>query len=359
MVAQISSRLARRRHEVHVATGWPERAEKEAHLDGVRIHRFDVAGNAALGIKGEKERYLNFVASGKWDIVAMHCAQTWSTDVLLPEAESIGGKKIFVGHGLSELGNPVYQRYFQNFGKSLRKMDAIVALSSLLEEVAFCARNRLSRPQIICNGVDAAEWDQPPRNLRESWEIGRRPWLLSVSNHSPIKGHTVFFETIRRIRREHANAQGMIIGNSYPAAKWNLGARGIKGGCWYKCLLDARLNKDVILRWNVPRADVVSAIQEADVVLVTSSREASPLVVLESMAAATPWISFNVGAVRDHVGGMRVESLEEMVTSACQVLRDPELRKKLGSGGQYRIKEKHDWESICNQYEALYKSVAE
>ena len=357
VVGQISERLAHRGHEVHVATGRPHLALKEEARKGVRLHRFPVETYAVTRIRGDVDSYLRFVQSTSWDVIVTHRAQSWTTDAILPHLHHMSTGTVFVGHGLSALHNPQYQGYFIELARHLRQVDKTVALSDLLEEVPFFAKHRLTKPQIIPNGVDLTEWDKPAAGLRQRWRIGKRPWVLSVSNHSTVKNHAVFFEVVQRLHQQMPSLVGTIVGGNYPAAKWGLGHIGIKGGCWYRCRLTARTTSDVILRWDVPREDVVSAVQEADVILVTSSYEASPLVVLEAMAAGTPWISFDVGCVREHAGGVVVGSPGEMVTTACQLLKSPEQREKLGQAGKIRVAEKHDWEKIAVQYEHLYESV--
>jgi glycosyltransferase involved in cell wall biosynthesis len=357
VVKQLSVRLARRGHEVHVATKQLGKLSAEETLDGVHVHRFDVDGNAVTGMTGAVDSYVRFVRSMTWDVMALHCAQTWTTDALLPHLDNVPSAKVFVGHGFSTLLNPRYRAYYESFAIALRQMDQIVALSELLEEVRFCAERGLPKPRIIPNGVDLTEWEAPTRGLRKSWKIANRPWILCVSNHSPIKGHPTFFNIVRRIRKQLPDAMGTIIGGYYPAAKWSLRRLGIRGGCWYRCRLEAGLKSNVELRWNVPRKDVVSSIQEADVVVITSWREASPLVILESMAAGTPWVSFNVGCVREHTGGFVVNKREDMAEKVCQLLADATLRYELGSAGYQRVQKGHIWSEVTTKYEALYQQL--
>jgi glycosyltransferase involved in cell wall biosynthesis len=358
VVGQISKRLASRGHEVHVATRGNKKLPREEFLSGVHIHRFDVSGNAVIGIKGELDRYQHFVKSSSWDILAMHCAQIWSSDALFPILDEIKAKKIFVGHGFSEFLNPKYKRYFRDLAHTLTKTNAMIALSDLLEEKSFCRDNGFPDPLIIPNGVDLAQWNEPSRGLRELWGIGHSPWLLSISNHSPVKGHPALFDVAKQVRRNNKDVVTTIIGGYYAAEKSGLGRFGIKGGCWYRCRISADLSGDVNLRWSVPREAVISAVQEADVILITSLREASPLVVLESAAAGTPWVAFNVGCVRENMGGIVVDSPKEMADTIIKLLSDPEERLALGKIGRKYVEQRHDWESVVSLYEKTYQSVA-
>jgi len=354
VVAQVSVRLARRGHDVHLATGWPTRTRAAEVLQGVTVHRFAVRGNAVEGMRGEVQRYVEFVRGFAADVLVLHCAQVWTLDALLPHLHKLPAARIFVGHGLSALEHPAYREYFSELGAALRHVDRVVALSPLLEERPFCSEHGLREPVIIANGVNPALWRGASAKVRQRWRIGQRPWLLSVSNHSPVKGHDRLFEVFRQLRREVRDARATIIGDPYPAEKWQLGRIGVRGGCWHRCRLRAAITPGLSLRWNVPRPEVISAIQEADLVMVTSSREASPLVVLESMAAGTPWLSFDVGCVREHVGGVVVRDSEEMASAAAFLLRDAQARSRLGQEGRQRAKERHDWDIIARQYEQVY-----
>ena len=98
---------------------------------------------------------------------------------------------------------------------------------------------------------------------------------------------------------------------------------------------------------DVPRPDVVSAVQEADLLLVTSHREAAPLILLECMAAGTPWISLSLGAVADCAGVVVVDSLAEMERVAAELLSRPDEARKLATAGRAAVVGNHAWPKIA------------
>jgi glycosyltransferase involved in cell wall biosynthesis len=326
-------------------------------MEGVEVHRFSVAGSALSGCSGELERYVAFVAGGHWDVIAMHCSQTWSTDLLLSHLSKIDCAKVFVAHGMSVFGKKGTEPYFETLAAALRGV-TMVSLARGLEDDKFCTSYELPAPVVIPNGVDTALWKSPSCWIREKWHIQNRPWLVSVSNHNPNKGHQDLFRLVDAVRQEVPAVYATIIGKSYGAAKWRTGELGIKGGCWYRCRLRALLNGNVQLFANIQRDQVISAIKEADVMVCTSSWEASPLSILEAMAAGIPWVSKDVGAVRDHAGGLVVNSIEEMREAVVGLLRDPERRKALGREGAARIAAAHNWDDIAQRYQSLYLSVS-
>ena len=97
---------------------------------------------------------------------------------------------------------------------------------------------------------------------------------------------------------------------------------------------------------------------QADILLMTSNWEAYPLAMLEAMAAGTLWVSFDVGNAREMSGGIVVESASEMAAVVLDLLNDPDRARQLGADGQAQIAARHHWETIVDQYEDLYQTVA-
>ena len=357
VVSQLSRRLALRGHEVHVATQLRAGTSSFEILDDVYVHRFAVKGNRVFGMAGAVREYVTFVTASPWDTIVMHCAQIWTTDALLPHISALPAAKVFVFHGISAFTDPAYQQYFGRLADVIRKMHAVVSLSELVEDTRFCNAFGLPPPTVIPNGADLECWAKERQGIRKRWQIGDRPWLVTVSNHSPLKGHKGFFQLAREVRREIPQLAATIIGGNYPAAKYNLGTLGIKGGCWYRCCVQSKLQRGVDLRQGAPRADVIAAVQEADILVCTSSCEASPLSIIESMTAGTPWVSFDVGCVRENAGGLVVRSLDEMRSAVLSLLHDAAARRRLGLEGRARAVARHDWNSVVSQHEDLYNRI--
>jgi glycosyltransferase involved in cell wall biosynthesis len=284
----------------------------------------------------------------------MHHYHTWSTDLLLKELEELPAPCVVVAHGLSGYPQPEYKDYYEWVARRIPKLKATVGQSVLLDDTAFARAHGLQLPHIIANGVDTEEWATPATGVRSRWGLVGHPWLVNVSNHNPNKGHERLWQVADRVRRLDPGAVVTIIGGTHPAARFDLGRIGVIGGCWYRCLAKSVHQRGVQLKRGVSRSDVVSAVKEADVFLLTSRWEAYPVSLLESMAAGTPWVSFDVGCVREYKGGVIVGDIEEMAVVTDEILRRPELRAALSEAGVAEIKAKHNWSDIAKQYESLY-----
>lgn len=305
-------------------------------------------------MSGSIREYQKFVASGKWDLVVHHCLQAWPTDALLEMIPIYTWPALLVTHGLGTK-NPVFDEYYSLIRALMPHFAAWVTISALNEEFAFAKRYGLQPPKVIRNGVDLKEWSKPILGVRKKWNRSDRPWLVNVSNHSRQKGHERLYQLMSRLR--DAGASLTIIGDSRRTDKWPLGKLGISGGCFYQCCARTMVSKSIDLRVRIPREEVVSAIKEADLVVSTSYWEANSVVLLESMAAGTPWVSTDVGSARDNAGGVTADSSDEMAKSVIDLLQNPARRRTLGNEGMIRTAERHDWKNIAGQYLQLYESV--
>jgi len=89
----------------------------------------------------------------------------------------------------------------------------------------------------------------------------------------------------------------------------------------------------------------ISAFQEASQVIVQkSTREGFGLVVTEGMWKQKPVVGGNVGGIRlqivDGETGFLVDSVESCADRVGELLRDPELRARMGQSGHQRVRER-------------------
>jgi len=355
VVRNISERLVRRGHEVHVATGAHPSGSAYTELRGVHVHRFCVRGNLALGMHGEIEKYREFVRGGNWDVVANHGLHVWPTDALLYKVGEYPWPAVLVTHGLVN-EHPAFRKYYSTIPRRILNYSKWIRVSDCSGEGSFAQVFGLPMPPVIGNGVDLDEWAEPPLGLRSRWGVGGKFWVVNVSNHSPLKNHSDFFQLASSLSQ--LGAQFTLIAGTYPMAKWGLGRFGVTGGCAYQCKVRSILSLGAVdLRVNRRREEVVSAIKEADVMVSTSGKEANSLVLLESMAAGVPWVAFDVGSARINAGGVVVGNLDEMKDVVTGLLRNARLRKQLGNAGRAQIAAKHNWCRIVDEYEQIYASA--
>jgi glycosyltransferase involved in cell wall biosynthesis len=369
VIWQLSRHLTMRGHDVHVATSALPGSPTDECMAGIHVHRFAVSGNTLVGIEGDRQGYTAFLQRGQWDVVVFHNVQNWPIELALPLFTQMGAHIVVVSHGTFHLktnlplsGGFSGQRekrsmqYFEALRTAMCSVQAFVVLSPELVDDPVLKELGVIEPVVIRNGVEPAK---PTDNveIRSRLGIGDHPWVITVSRHSRIKNHRAFFRIARDLRHKLPGVRTSIVGASYPAASWKLGQFGIAGGCWYECRLRHLQQPYVQLLSDLSRSDVFAAIAASDVVVLTSHHEASPLVLLEAMAASVPWVSVDVGCVRDYTGGLVVDDEAEIADVVSALLCDPDRRAALASSGRKAADTVHSWSVIAAHHESLYTSL--
>src|SRR5437870_10362393 len=102
--------------------------------------------------------------------------------------------------------------------------------------------------------------------------------------------------------------------------------------------------------------DLLREYQKADVFLFPSSWEGSPKVILEAAACGLPVIArknYQPETVIEGETGYLVSSDQELYSRLQELLRSPDLRKKLGRAGRKHI-ERFDWDLITRRWEEIF-----
>jgi glycosyltransferase involved in cell wall biosynthesis len=368
VIRQISEHLVRRGHEVTVATKMLSN-RKDRINNGVKIVEFNIQGNFVTGIKGDIEKYQQFLLSSKFDLLLSYAAQQWATDLTFPLLKQLQYPAILVPCGFSGLHDPQYKIYFENLARILLDFKALVFHAEDYRDIRFA--RQVGHPNIcfIPNGAAEDEFIVPQLAFRSKYSIPSNiPLFLTVGTHTGIKGHRLVMDSFRKSKIKDGIL--LIIGNRMENSR----------GCYWKCILQSRFinlasfGSKQVWMINPPRQEVISAYQTADLFLFGSNIEYSPLVLFECMASRTPYISLACGNAQEIQSwgnsGIIVPTNESstgyvdgdpriFAQAIDQLWADQKSRLEMAESG-YRIwKEKFTWDIITDHYENLYKRILE
>ena len=242
----------------------------------------------------------------------------------------------------------VHANYFEHMTVSqrmlaywiLRRADLVRAVNSTIEKqlrrMGF--RNVLRIPAIYI---------KPELFKRLKAQRERRPLVLFVGRLSKQKGLDLLLESFRLIADRMPEATLCIVG------------RGEMKG-WVRGMLSSLgLERRVqVLNW-VPQHELVRLYNDAAVLVCTSLYEGGPRVVFEAAACGTPAVSTRVGIVpevfRDGVEVLFVERRAEDVAAAViELLRDADLRERLGEAARMRTLSLFSWDEAVRRYAMAY-----
>jgi len=366
VVKQLSERLAQKGHEVTVATSYHPDRDFEI-LNGVTIKSFQIKGNIVEGITGDPNAYIDYVLNSDFDVVANFAAQQWATDALLPRLKEIQARKIFIPTGFSALHQPSYKSYFDQMANWLKDYDANVFLSNNYRDINFARLNGVSNYVVIPNGAGMDEFGQTaPVNIREKINVDSAAKLiLHVGSYTKVKGQ---MEAIKIFLRSGIrNCVLLFIGDGIFELDKEMKFHPIFQ--FFKIINLLRNNKIVFSEFN--RQETVAAYQQADIFLFPSNIECSPIVLFESMASKTPFLTADVGnsaeiiewsgagllmpTKKDEFGYSHVE-IQKSAKMLYDLVTNDNLRTNLGHNGHQCWRKKFTWEVITDAYEKLYSN---
>lgn len=112
------------------------------------------------------------------------------------------------------------------------------------------------------------------------------------------------------------------------------------------------------------RDDVADLLHAADIAVLPSRQEGMGVAALEAMAAGRAVVAADTGGLRHVVVHERTGLLvppgdpEALAAALRRLIRDPDLRQRLGAQGRQRIAEAFLPEHMVGAYERLYRAVA-
>jgi glycosyltransferase involved in cell wall biosynthesis len=368
LVRQVSERLVNRGHSVTVATA-ANANRASGNMNGVRVAEFHISGSLVRGLKGDVESYRHFLLHSEWDILCNFSAQNWATDIPLGILPGIRAKKILIPTGFSGLGLPAYRAYYRSMIGWMRQYDRIVFHSSTYRDVSFVRACGIPHFVVIPNGADEREFmGEMKLDVRAKLGIPRDDFLiLHVGSFTGFKGHAEAFDIFRKARIQ--NATLLMIGAPMPSSYGVLLQRFRVKRRLFRLGLGTH-QKSLIVA-SLPREDTVAAFKQADLFLFPSNVECSPIVLFESMASKTPFLSTDVGNAEEiarwsHSGmilptwklcGFGRARIRPSAGMLERLYLDDEKRTQMAEDGFMAWKERFTWDEISREYEDLYRKA--
>lgn len=402
VIRQLAERLVSRGHQVTVATTKLPTRDFDT-LNGVRIKGFYVKGNQVSGMTGEIDAYQEYVSAGAFDVVMIYAAQQWTFDALWPVLDQVAYAKVFVPCGFSGLYEPGYAKYFQELPAVLRQFDCLIFNATKYRDIDFAREHGIDRFLVLPNGASEVEFDVPKDTaFRARNGIPEQSFLfLTVGSFTGLKGHQELASAFSKLVLPAGQHATLILnGNEVQRLENGVGdiAKKIVGLVRTRGLIYAlkqvvkkmigsstsprsvgeSINKSqankLVLVTDLPRQELTQAFMAADLFVFASNIEYSPLVLFESAAAGTPFLTADVGNAAeiaqwtgagvmcpsevDTKGYTRVDE-EGLAQSMAALMKQKNLLEHLGAAGKRNWRERYTWGKVTEQYEQLFSQLIE
>ncbi len=338
-------------HESWVITSLWDNSKEYEEISGVKVVRLPVYGNDVKGIRGDKAAFLDILRKERFDVVVTYAAQTWHFDILKKLSKADIGSPVLIGFpcgfsGLVGFRRFFYADYFRVLPKYLSNFDLLALHSKNYIDYRFVKNNYSGEMAVIPNGVDMGEFSDidsiEEKEIREllvqNGVDPEKKLILNVGNHMHAKNHKDFI----KLSKFFKNCQFIQVGRD-PGGLWS---------CGKKCRRsDRRMPNYHSLK--LERKELLRLYKIADVFVLTSTTEMFPLVILESMASKTPFISYDVGAVSGLKCGITVGDFKGLKAALAGLLEDSERYAVLEEAGYQEAAGNYKWEEILKRYKRI------
>ncbi|WP_237065474.1 glycosyltransferase family 4 protein [Microbulbifer guangxiensis] len=205
---------------------------------------------------------------------------------------------------------------------------------------------RPERISLVHNGIDTTLFRPRP-------DIEPRPFriMTTASADQPLKGLRFLLEAVAGLRKEIPGVELLVVGSLQ------------EGGDTEALLERLQLRDCVQFVSGISNEDMVNFYAQAAVVACPSLYEGFGLPAGEAMACGVPVVSTDGGALPEVVGdaGIVVPAgdSDALAGALRQLLRDADLRARLGDRGRARILQQFSWKLAAEQLTRYYRGLIE
>lgn len=253
-------------------------------------------------------------------------------------------------------------RSFANvFVRNSHKLSKIITHSKLDRDYKFCNIEKLKdKLMVIPNGVDLDEFDNNRLTKRDLIpDLADKKWILNVSNFFPGKGQEHAFDILKNINDDFAYIQVC------SSIDFNIGQQ--LEFTWEK-LSKVKYSKIISRKLkDISRDKIVGLFKNSNAFIFTSEKEVAPLVILECMASRLPWVSTDVGNVRELKGGKVVPAIKNnqgysvfdsrvksfMAKEIESIIHQPSIAFE----GRNQIEDEMNWTKVLPQYLSVIENA--
>ncbi len=174
--------------------------------------------------------------------------------------------------------------------------------------------------------------------------------LVTVARLFMLKGHEYIIESTKELSKRFENCVWLFVGDGNLSEHYKQQARELG--------LADRIKFTGLL----PPSQIPLAIQSSDILVHCSLREGLARTLPQAMLCGRPAISFDVDGAREVVNentGRLIEpkNVEQLIKACAELIKDADLRKKLGEQGRESVKKKFAPDTMVDTIEAVYKKL--
>lgn len=341
MVTQyLAEGLVKRGHTVQIITKLVGTDIREEVHNGVKIIRF-LEKDFLKFHYGEKREYQEYIMKQSMlvDVLIVVCSNNFVAQWIYPIMNRIQCCKILYQHGMYDgklhlekihsLRRLVKQTmltmwweiYHKRYWNSILKFNACVHLFKNDTSYNYFEKNGFVNNYVITNSCEEIFFEKnKDDNIAEKYGISS-PYYIYVANYCPGKNQ---IKAVQQFVKSRCEKTDLVLIGSQNNNYYNEIKKIIEK-------IPTNKKKRIHLLYDVSRDDTVELIKNSYTCFITSENEFLPIVILEGMASAKPFISTNVGVVSKIPGGNVCNTDEDIVYWLEYYENHPEYVQQLGN----------------------------
>ncbi|MFW5802737.1 MAG: glycosyltransferase family 4 protein, partial [Verrucomicrobiota bacterium] len=174
------------------------------------------------------------------------------------------------------------------------------------------------------------------------------PVIGKIARLFDLKGHDVLLKAAARIVPEFPDARFLLVGDGSRRAELEEMASGLG------------IRANVVFAGLVPPSTIPSYVALMDILAHFSLREGLPRTVVQALAGGVPAVAFDLDGTPEVIENDRTgilcppEDVDAATDALLKLLRNPQMRRRMGRDGQKRVQQQFDSETMVKQLENAY-----
>ena len=258
-------------------------------------------------------------------------------------AKQLGKPVVVTARGTDVNLIPKFPRQREMILEAVRNADAVICVAAALKDELVRLGAPAEKIEVMRNGVDLTQFQPLDRAAsRAKFDLGDEPALASVGHLIDRKGHDLVIKALVDI----PDATLLIAGDGEKRAALKALAQ--------KCDVADRIK----FLGAVPHHQLASVYSAADCLVLASSREGWPNVLLEAMACGTPAVAAPIWGCGEVITAPEAGRLASERTSSAitrevnNLLNNPPVRARTRA-----YAEKFSWDETARRQEDLFEKV--
>jgi glycosyltransferase involved in cell wall biosynthesis len=337
----LAEHLAQRGHEVTVITSHDEGLPEFHREKGCFIHRVVFPRIGIIGVLVFWIKILFIIRKDKPDIVHAQDLTMGIPAWLIRKIFDV--PYILWGRG-EDINNPGFFLRLTTRGL-LRDASVVLALNDAMR---IKMREKTSREiYVIPNGIDINRF----RNSHAMPEgTKNRKRIIFIGRLIPVKGVRYLLHALKKVRIRVPEVQLIIVGD------------GDEREALKSLSMNLGIEKSVFFAGALPHDEVPRCLQQADILVLPSTSEGFPNVIIEAMVSGLPVVASRVGGIpdiiSDHENGYLVDAgdIDALAERLILLLQDDSLRKTISENNTLKVR-KYTWDHIIDELERFYSQI--